>query len=469
MNEYDVVVVGAGPAGLGAACSAAEQGASVALVDALDRIGGNAVLSTGYLAFVDVEHQRAAGIADSPECFLADAAAQFELHRDKAGMIWDAALTELFARESPETYRRLVELGIEFTRLIPRPQQNSVDRLLAVADPARLGAVHEPRLAELGVDVLLETRVERLLVEAGRVVGVRIAEGAELRARRGVVLACGGYQGNPELRRRHQPAKDISEHIVGVSSCRGAGHVLGASVGGDLINMGYIQPMVLVPSLLVEDAVAVNTAGRRFHDEAGPYGDRVDALADQPGEQAWYVVDGATLGRHADLVERMPEAAVVRDTLPELAAAIGADPVGLVDAVGEWNTFLAGTGTRDPAFGRVVLPEARRPLAEPPFAATAMVRGISFTWGGLAVTLDMQVVTVLGDVVPGLFAAGDTIGGMNVVSSVGGLHITGGLTLGRIAGRSAACGADAVPHLVPPAGGGVLRSSALRMPLVDIR
>jgi succinate dehydrogenase/fumarate reductase flavoprotein subunit len=99
-----------------------------------------------------------------------------------------------------------------------------------------------------------------------------------------------------------------------------------------------------------------------------------------------------------------------------------------------------------------------------------MIRGTTFTWGGLVVTRDMQVVTVLGDVVPGLFAAGDTIGGLNVVSSVGGLHISGALTLGRIAGAAAVSGPTADPHLASPAPGeSTMTSTGLRMPLDDIR
>ena len=125
MTPYDLVVVGAGPGGLAAATAAAEEGARVALLDTLDRVGGNAVLSTGYLAFVDVAFQRDRGVVDSVETFLDDASRQFALHRDKAGMIWDRDLTELFARESRETYERLVTLGVRFSRSRPATCRSS--------------------------------------------------------------------------------------------------------------------------------------------------------------------------------------------------------------------------------------------------------------------------------------------------------------------------------------------------------
>ena len=474
MERFDVVVVGAGPAGLSAATAAAKAGAKVALLETLDRLGGNAVLSTGYLVLIDTPFQRQLHADDSIELFMSDSEKQFALEASNGGMIWDRELTTLFARKSLQTYDELIALGVKFSRLLAKPTQHTVDRLHALADPAQLAEVYTKRLAELGVTVMLNTEAKRLIIEDGRIVGIEAVRQpgktpVALRASRGVVLTTGGYQGNFELRRRHQPEAEINGHIVGVPTCRGTGHVLGASVGGDLINMSYIQPMVLVPSLLVEDAIAVNRKGQRFHDETGKYAGRVKALGEQPEQYGYYIIDAVTRKHRADLVERMPEPAVTCDTLDELAAAIGCDAAGLKKSVGDWNAFLAGTGGRDPVTGRAILPEDRRQLIVPPYTAMRMVRSTTFTWGGLAVTLDMQVVNVMGDPVPGLFAAGDTIGGVNVISGMGGLHIAPALTLGRIAGISAAKGASAKPHIPAPAQSrDFVKSSGLKVVLFDL-
>jgi succinate dehydrogenase/fumarate reductase flavoprotein subunit len=325
--------------------------------------------------------------------------------------------------------------------------------------------------------VLYRTQASRLIVRDHTVSGVEAVscsddghiEHQTLEAAKGVVLTTGGYQGNFELRRRFQPESEISRHIVGLTTCRGTGHVLGLSVGGDLINMSYIQPMVLVPSLLAESAIAVNLDGRRFHDETGKYAGRVKALGAQKEQTAYFIIDAFTRRQRADLVERMPEPPIERQTLDELAAAIGCDCEGLNQTVAEWNAFLAGDGTVDYVAGRTIFPEGRRPIAEAPFSAMRMVRGTTFTWGGLAVTLDMQVVSVMGDRIRGLFAAGDTIGGVNVISGMGGLHIAPALVLGKIAGRAAVKGARAQPHILAPAESkDFARSSGMKVVLFDL-
>jgi succinate dehydrogenase/fumarate reductase flavoprotein subunit len=476
MESFDVIVVGSGPGGLAAACAAAEAGATVALVESHDSIGGNAVLSTGHLVMIDTPYQRERGLSDSIDTFLADAERQFVLEAPKSGLIWDRELTGLFARESRGTYDDLTDMGIAFARLDSKPSQHSVDRLHTLEDPAELARAFSARLGDLGVEVMLETEVRDLVVRGGRVAGIEAVRKGDgeapepflIAATSGVVLATGGYQGNFELRRRYQPEKEITQHIVGLNTCRGMGHVLGASVGGDLINMAYIQPMVLIPTKLAKEAIAVNLAGHRFHDEAGPYARRVGALQQQPDETAYYIIDGPTLQAEKDFVERMPERAIVRDTLEELAGAIGCKADALIKTVNAWNTFLDGDVARDPATGRVILPTGRRKLASAPFAAMRMVRGISFTWGGLSVTLDMQVVTVQGKTVPGLFAVGDTIGGINVLAGMGGLHISPALTLGRLAGRAAATGANAAPHIPTPSQAGAFKAATpLKMVLFD--
>jgi succinate dehydrogenase/fumarate reductase flavoprotein subunit len=364
----------------------------------------------------------------------------------------------LFVGGGAAMYAELTKLGVRFSRLLAKPSQHSVDRLHALEDPADIGRCYTKRLEELGVTVFFKTSLKRLVMKDGAVKGVeavRTAGGSEetilLDAAKGVVLATGGYQGNFELRRRFQPESEIGKHIVGLPTCRGTGHVAGMSAGADLINMSYIQPMVLIPSLLAECAIAVNIHGKRFHDETGKYAARVKALGEQPDKRGFYIIDAATRRERSELVERMPEPAIERATLGELAFSIGCDAGNLEEAVAAWNEFLATGGAIDPATGRTILPKGRRPIAEAPFTAMPMVRGTSFTWGGFAVTLDMQVVNVMGDPVPGLFAAGDTVGGINVISGMGGLHIAPALVLGKIAGRIAQTGATAEPHIVAPA------------------
>src|SRR4051794_24600502 len=363
--EADVVVLGTGPAGMAAVSAAAAAGAEVAAVEAMEHIGGNAVWSTGYLAFVNSDMQREQGIVDDVEVFVDDARAMVDAARDQFGVEWDEALVRLFARESAQTYRFLTERGVRFSRFIPRPRQHTVDRMAAVEDSWMFGRAFRADFERDNVRTLYETVADRLVVEDGRVTGWqahRLVDGTPLGlhagrapgvqahrladappwvlpARGAFVPATGGYQPNRGLRRRYQPEFVARAPYLGIDTCRGDGHLMGQAVGGDLINMTFVPPLVIVSSSVVEDAIAVNAAGERFHDEAGPYEERVERLHAQPDRRAWYVVDDVVAREKAGLIGQMPEPAVPADTLDDLAAAIGIPTGALRATVERWNGF----------------------------------------------------------------------------------------------------------------------------------
>jgi succinate dehydrogenase/fumarate reductase flavoprotein subunit len=454
--DADVVVVGAGPAGLAAAVAAADGGASVTVLEALGEIGGNALWSTGYLAFCDTDAQHSLGIEDDVESFVSDAAAEVARQRERYGIVWDEALTRLFAARSAATYEFLRRHGVTFERFIPRPEQHTIDRMLVLSETRSLQRAFAAALAERDVEIVLDTRARRLLQSNGRVNGV-VIEGAagtgRVLATRGVVLATGGYQAGIELRRRYQPEHLAVTPYLGVSTCRGDGHRMGERIGGDLLNMTMIQPLVIVASALVEDSIAVNSAGRRFHDEAGPYDDRVAALLDQPERLAYYVFDRRTADTKGHLVDQMPEPPIVAKSFYSLAEAIGC-PVGELErTVAEWNESITADAPIDDKFGRVVLPADRRGIVEPPFAACRMVLGVNFPAGGFRTTNEMAVVDVDGVPIPGLWAAGDTVGGVNPCLGLGGIHISSALTLGFVAGSAAAADRVGSVHPLPAVNG----------------
>jgi succinate dehydrogenase/fumarate reductase flavoprotein subunit len=439
--EADVVVAGAGVGGMSAALEAARAGARVVVIEATADLGGNAARSTGYMAFAGTSRQRHEGIDDGPDLLFEDLMREVDRRRRDFGIVFDSGLARRFADESADAYDFLGGLGVRFGRWVPRPKQHSANRMVAIAVNTDFRTCFERALGDASITVLREHRVVALEREGGRVSGV-LAQGAgsqrRIAARAGVVLATGGYQANHALRRRYQPQHLADTVFPGLDSCRGDGQLLAQAAGADLINMSMIPIYIRVSSGLLEDTIAVNAHGRRFHDETGPYFDRVEALGRQPGESGHYLFDAHAAERKPLLVAGLPGPVRTADTLTELATAIGADPAVLAQTVSDWNALVTSGAERDPEFGRVVFPEPRRAIAEPPFHFTPTVLGATFTAGGLSVDDDLQALDIHGEPIAGLFAVGDCLGGVNPAAGVGGLHISSAVTLGRAAGRRVA-------------------------------
>jgi len=382
----DVVVVGTGPGGLSSVGSAVASGAEVVAIEAHAKIGGNGVLSTGWVSFVDTVMQREQGIQDSVELFMKDCKKLVDESALIYGLVWDEKLTRVYAENSAKTYDMLTRRGVKFDRLIKRPLQTSVDRLHAVEDTKMFPMAFESDFAGPRVKTLLECKAHRLIVEHGEVKGVRVqpTDGSPqftVLARKGVILATGGYQASPSLRRHFQPDKTVMGIYPGLPHCCGDGHLLGQAVGGDLMNMTMIPPIVAVPSQVTESAIAVNSSGQRFHDEAGPYLDRVKALERQEQQRAFYIFDEKTLKNKEFYVNQMPGPKVAADTLEELATKIGIPSDALTASVQKWNAFLASLEAKEEVTGRVQFEDNRRGIMEGPFHSSPMVSGVSLTVG----------------------------------------------------------------------------------------
>lgn len=436
----DVVVVGGGPGGLAAAVAAANAGRSVVVVEAAENIGGNALHSTGYLAMPGIPEQSALGIVDGPDQWLEDGLLEVERAREHYGMYFDEQLWSDYAANAPRVRDLLLRLGFELERLIPRPLQHRTPRMWALRDTAPFERGFRKELQRLGVDTLLSTRARRLCTDAGRVVGVQVesqGRSEHIAARRGVVLAAGGYGGNHAFRERFQPKYLATTGHPGIDTCVGDAHLMGAAIGADLLNMTAIPPLISISSGLAEVVIAVNGYGRRFHDECGPYLSRVEALRAQPEQLGYFICDDTAARSRARLLAHMPDVRTA-DDLATVARMIGCDEAELRATVDRWNAFLASGADRDPHTGRVVLPEGRRGIVTPPFRVMKMIIGVNFTCGGFKTDRRMAVLNVFDEPIPGLFAAGDCVASVNAAADLGGVHIMGALTLGLVAGASAA-------------------------------
>lgn len=180
-------------------------------------------------------------------------------------------------------------------------------------------------------------------------------------------------------------SRTASSPYLGTEEDRGDGHLMGRAVGGDLINMTMIPPLIMVASALVEESIAVTLEGRRFHDEAGPYDDRVEALGRQADGLAWYVFDERVARSKAQLIDEMPFDPKTAPTLEALAAELQCDPRDLVDTVNVWNETVTSESDRDPLHGRVVFPDQRRADPWASLRSRRGYRGDVHATGGAAV------------------------------------------------------------------------------------
>lgn len=469
----DVVVIGTGPGGLAAVASAQESGAEVVAIEAWEDIGGNGTWSTGWVAFVDSKLQRRQGIKDSVEIFMNDCEKLINDAKRHYGIQWDKMLTRLYAEESSQMYDILTSRGVKFPRLIKRPLQTTVPRLAAVENTEQFKQAFESDFAGPNVKTFLNTTAVRLLTRDGSVIGVRAAPKASdasfsVFARKGVILATGGYQANSALRQHYQAKPALDGLYPGLVTCRGDGHLLGQAIGGDLINMSMIPPIVQIASALTDEAIAVNIHGKRFHDEAGPYQDRVDALKKEPEQKAHYIFDATTAASKRRYVDQLYGGIIQAESIEELAEAIHIDAKALVDSVKEWNDFIASGAAKDPVTGRVDFTD--RGIVDAPFYASPMLQGISLTCGGFVTTASLQVVNIFGLPISGLFAVGDVAGGFVVTAEMGGTHLGGGFVHGWRAGRAAATGQLAESHHTKPTFGQALpqtTSLAVRTPIIN--
>lgn len=541
----DVVVLGSGAAGLSAAVAAHDAGAEVLVLEKAPLIGGTAGVSGGILWVPINRYAREAGLEDSREDALAyirrltlgrePDPELVEVYVDRAHEVIDRlaettpldfmvshAFTDYYAdlpggrpeggrSLEPEPFDARTELGewAPSVRTSPHLARLTMAEgakvLLGGELPAGLAEQRErddvrvlgpalvaglfKALLDREVPVWRESPVDELVVVDGHVVGVRALgpDGARLiAARRGVVLACGGFEWNPEMVRAF-----IGEPIEPMSPPhnRGDGHVMAMEAGARLANMTayWGQPALLDPAVEFEGermiqmggsrafpgVIVVNRAGRRFVNEASSYQDFpkvVDAYdpaaVGRPNTDHWMVFDQAVKDAATILPSvgpdvPAPEWILRADTLAELAAAAGIDADGLEATVARWNAAVAQGEDAD--FGRGTLwyeafmsggpdpASCLAPVATGPFYAAPLVHGALGTSGGAAIDGDGRVRRMRGGVVPGLYAAG------NASASVFGDAYPGGgatlgpaLTFGYLAGRHAAA-QPAPPALGVPA------------------
>jgi tricarballylate dehydrogenase len=484
--RWDVVVVGSGNAGFSAALAARERGASVLLLEKAPRewAGGNSYFTAGAMRtahegladlgpLVERDERLARTDLDpySADDFRAD------LVRVTRGRT-DPVLADILVGESREVMDWLHGKGIRFELMFHRQAYQIGERFRfwgglavgVVGGGKGLVSQHLAAAAATGVEVRFGAGVTGLTTdEHAGVTGVvvRTDDGVERIEAGAIVLASGGFEADPRMRAGYlgagwdlalvrgtpyntgdgiRTALDLGAQSYGQwSGCHSVAWDAGAAPTGNreltnqLTRGGY--PFGIV----------VNAAGGRFVDEGADFRNYTYArygaeILRQPGGTAVQIFDAKV--RHLLRPEEYESAQVSKiesDSLEGLAKGLGIDESGLVKTVGEFNESITGDEF-DPTIkdGKrtVGISPAKsnwaQPIDTPPYVGFPVTCGITFTFGGLRIDPDARVLDTAGRAIPGLFAAGELVGGLFHFNYPGGSGLTAGSVFGRRAGRAAA-------------------------------
>lgn len=457
--DYDVIIVGAGGAGLAAATSAVEAGAQVAVLEAGVRTGGSTALSGGVLLAAGTSVQRDAGVEDSPEALL-----HYYLSLNQYGV--DPALARRFCFNGGATVEWFKSLGVEF----------NPDALFAGgADGVRRS--HKPTTHGAGLietlegrlsgkcDISLRSRVEDLVIENGAVCGV-IVGGEAVRAR-SVVLTSGGFGANAEMLASYFPT--AAKHgdwcwYIGNEHSRGDGLSMSRKAGADIggFDWGQLLPtpglMKRLEVSLPPWLVMVNKGGRRFVDEGANAALTAVLIGRQPDSECFAIFDetarreAAPTGRVKKLIEQgRAQTSWVPDTLAEftqkgaiasaptlaaLAERVGVNADALDTTIAAYNASV-NAGADQHYFKAA---DALKPVTTAPFyAARIRPATICLTSAGPKIDVLGRVLSETGAPIRGLFAAGEVSSGtLGEIYAGGGNSVCNAMVGGRIAGRAAA-------------------------------
>jgi len=462
-DRYDVIVIGAGSAGLPLAIRAAERGGQVLQVEADYRIGGTLHWSSGQISAAGTRLQRSQGIEDSPDEHFRDA------QRIAHGRI-DPVVLRLFVDQAATTIDWLMDLGFAPAPGTPvageAHEAYSTRRYLWGANKGlsileALRPTHDRLVREGRIDLRLQTRMTRLLTDAkGAVSGVRAStpNGEVEFLGKNIVLASGGYAANPELWKKLTPAYPLCSHANPYSRGDGivAASALGAPVDGSdkflCTFAGVLEDprdprsgafLLLSPGARKVWEIFVDQRGRRFMQEDHPSIDyRERALLRQPGTRMNIVFDHAIL-QNAATITLDPTAAyrarfgrhpafVKAKTLAELARKLGMPAANLRRSVRDYNAAVAAR--IDSQQGKQFL---IRPIEKPPFYAIKAQGLTVLSPAGLKVDRKLRVIGGNGRPIRNLYAAGEVLGFGRTSGDafVGGLSLTPALTFGRLLGE----------------------------------
>ncbi len=441
----DVVVVGAGGAGLTAAVRATQEGADVLVLEKMPMVGGNSLKASGGMNCADTKFQAAQGITDSGvEEFIEDT-------MNGGHQLNDRSLVTTLAENSSEAVEWLESIGAPLPK-VAATGGTTHKYLHSPEDGSPVGSYLVAKLSEeaekQGIKIMLNTTATEIIMEDGQAVGVMAQDSEHVYTvnAKAVILATGGFGSNFDLMCSFNPslANAVTTNHPGAT---GDGIMMAEAVGAATVDMEQIQlhPTVYqATSMLVSEkmrslgAILVNQEGKRFCNDLSTRDAVSAAELEQTGGYAYIIFDQNLVDQNKSAQEYINKGMSVQgETYEELAVNMGleGDAVqNFVETMDTWNQAVAN-GV-DEEFGRNNGMDADLSVA--PYYAIQIAPGIHHTMGGIKINTEAEVIDTEGNVIPGLFAAGETTGGVHGGNRIGGNAVCDFVVFGRIAGFGAA-------------------------------
>jgi len=487
--DADVVVVGAGGAGMTAAITAAGEGKSVVVLESQSMVGGNSVRATGGMNAAKTVYQDENEFGESAgvEKTLKTAAEKYADNETITALAKTVSEQWAAYQANPTGYFDSVELmeldtmiggkGINDPELVETLCANSADAIdwldehgitlhnVSSFGGASVKRIHRPVNAEgktvsvgsymipllqencekAGVKMMLDTTATEILTDAnGAAVGVKAtgASGETVTVNaKAVVLATGGFGANLDMVVKYKPELKgfMTTNAPGI---QGQGIEMAQAIGAATVDMDQIQihPTVeantaalITEGLRGDGAILINEEGKRFIDEVGTRDVVSAAEIAQTGSYSWLVVDQAMADASSVIQGYIKKGYTVTGaTYEELGKAMGVDAAAFAETMEKWNGYVEAKN--DPDFGRTSF---ANPLNTAPYYAIKVTAGVHHTMGGLKINANTEVLNEKGEVIPGLFAAGEVTGGVHGANRLGGNAVADFTVFGRIAGAAA--------------------------------
>ncbi len=454
-QEFDVVIVGAGGAGLACAIETVDRKLKTLILEKMPFIGGASALCGGQYSAAGTSFQKQQGIQDDQEHFLRNML-------DTGGYANDPELVKAYIRESVPHFDWLAAQGVH-PSFVYAPSGMDVPRAHRF-DPVEVVNTMEKYVTSNGATILTSAPALRLLWDdqAKRIGGVKAEiEGKEqtIRAKRGVLLAAGGYCHNPSMLQKYVPTMKKAA-VVAAAGATGDGINMALAYGADTLDTGYVRasfgykpnPKTINDFSLVQfsGAILINKNGKRYANESWSYKELGNPTLDQP-EGMGYAVFNDAMRRNAmkswvgDKVllgaadaEEKPDYLFEGKSLREAAQKAGLPVETVVETIERYNSYVKAGN--DPEFGRNSLSSGfGKPIPltnDGRIFIFPLTSGLMSTLAGVRITPQAEVLDIFGERIPGLYAAGEMTGGIHGAAYMTGTAFAKAMCFGRIAGRA---------------------------------